>query len=328
MKHIILSSSMTKSMGIYVCGKSAFSNEEELIKVDFCPKQVHAKYISNDKIEDNSSSLAMLQGKYFETRCLGSGRSGEVLDDLPRQNSGNKTAAHKRIDERVADFHNFVGERGLQIAEGLNTQMPLAALYSDFTFGGERYRVWLRGELDIFPTIIDYSKFCIVDLKLTKDTGNEYFDPRKPWQTSSGCWGAPWNIAKNQPLFYHYLVRNINLETVLNFHKNDLANDPDIEDQSERISTVLTEQAIRLSSNATFFYAVFGHDKKTEQHPQQKLIEYSWSKNRESTLAEMVGEAVMRFVDAEREGWKANPLPFACKHCSVKCEFKNADVKL
>ena len=99
---------------------------------------------------------------------------------------------------------------------------------------GEDYKVWLKDEVDIFPTVMDYSTFSIVSLNLTKDVANEYFDARSPHYTAASCWGTPWNIAKNQPIFQHYLARNMDIETVVRFHQNDLENNPDMVDQTEK----------------------------------------------------------------------------------------------
>ncbi|MFA8451796.1 MAG: hypothetical protein ACEPOW_13965 [Bacteroidales bacterium] len=328
MKHIILSSELTKTMGLYVCGKSAFTSEEELVKIDFCPKLVHARFVANEKIEEEPS-LSILQGRYFKTRCLGLDHiDGEPVTDLPRQSNNKKKISHVRIDERVTDFKKLSAERGLQVIEGWNTRMPLAAKYADMTYAGEHYRVWMKDEADVFPTIIDYSTFGIINLKLSKDVGNEYFDVRNPHYTSAACWGTPWNISKNEALFQHFIARNMDVKTILDFHANDLKNNPEMEDQSERIKTVLTDQVIRLSENTTLFYIIFGHDPSTPQRPQQKVIEYKWNSGRDAVLRELVVEAVNRWVTAEAEGWKAEPIPHACKSCPIKCEFKTKDIQV
>ena len=68
-----------------------------------------------------------------------------------------------------------------------------------------------------------------------------------------------------------------------------------------------------MAKNATFYYLVFGHDPKTDQHPQQKVIEYKYTQGREAVLRELVIETVNRWVSADTEGWPANPIPYACK---------------
>lgn len=309
MKHILLSSSLTKELGLYVC-------DDELITTDHCPKLVRAKYIDDEPIDDISSE-AMLQGKYFETKCLGSGRSGEVTDDLPRLKNGEKSAAHKRIDEQVFKFKKIIAERGMNI-NIFNTQMKLIAKYKELDLMGEKYTVWITGELDVFPTIIDYTKLAIVDLKLTKDVTNEFFTPSLARQCANGCWGSPQYIAKNQPLFYHFLVRNINLKHVLQYNKGD----------EEKIEAVITDQVMRLAQDATFYYLVFGSKAKTSAEHQYRVVEYKLTHQRELLFEQLVDNATQIYLENDRHGWQANPISEICKRCPIKCEFKNKDIEL
>lgn len=49
----------------------------------------------------------MLNGLYFEGRCLGSSAHGDIIEDLPRLKSGDKSADHKRIDLQADRFHEL-----------------------------------------------------------------------------------------------------------------------------------------------------------------------------------------------------------------------------
>lgn len=313
MNHIFFSSSMIKEMGVYVC-------DEEIIIADHCPKLVHAKYISNQKIE-SEPSLAMLKGSYFETKSLGSGRGGKRTTDLPRLKNGNMSIDQKRILDQVVQFKKFCIDRSIVINE-FNTQIPLVAPYRD---NGDDM-IWLKGELDVFPTTIDYQKISIIDLKLTQDTSSDFFTPSKARQCSNGCWGKPEFIAKNQPLIYHYLVRNMNIEHIVRYNRK---HNKDFDDFDEaKLRLLIDDKLIERADNITFYYLVFGIKEITKSDIQREFIEYEWTSHRRKILDKMIHDAYILYCANEASGWEANPVKGICKNCVINCEFKHKDKKL
>lgn len=104
----------------------------------------------------------MLAGSFFETLCLGSGAQGQVITDLPRLKSGEKSTDQVRIEKQAERFKAL-----------FNTA---ESDYSGWTMG--RSQLYLEYE-DRGGTI-DFEMFigeraCIVDLKLTKDLVTGYW---------------------------------------------------------------------------------------------------------------------------------------------------------
>lgn len=181
--------------------------------LDFCPPKLYALSIA--KTHDYSS-LNMLKGRYFETLGLGCSRNNDNIYDLPRKQvsvkqkkenpnfKGNKTIDQIRIDYQVENFKRLCDKYKVNVCDK-NVQIHIKKVW-------EKNRdIMLSGHLDIFPTSL-YHKFyihnnIIIDLKLTGDITSTF---------GKFGWGRPANIDPIQGIFYHYLVKDIDME--LNSH--------------------------------------------------------------------------------------------------------------
>ena len=163
-KFLILSSEMTKAFGLFV-------SDEQVEKVDHCPKQIYARFIDPKPI-DIIKSKSELQEKYFKVRCLFLG-DGEVVEDLVRLDSGKKSMIHKRIDEQVDAFRTFIARENINI-NLFNTKMKLGAKIGDFVIGDDELGVWVTDDIDIFPTSLGFGfdKLAIIDINLTTDVSS------------------------------------------------------------------------------------------------------------------------------------------------------------
>jgi hypothetical protein len=307
---IYLSNSMTKSMGIYVC-------DDEIISTGrYCPADVKARYI--DGLESGSSEI-MNKGKFFETKCLGSGRAGEKTETLPRLKNGKKSTDEIRLIDRSHDFKKLCAQRFINVNE-YNTQMPLVAHYGEVTYGDYLFNVYLKGELDLFPTIVDGERLAIIDLKLTTSAESDYFSNSYPENTANSCWGLNDGayIAKNQPLIYHHLVRNIDMDLLL-----EKARDAET---AEKYMAVLTEQVIRMSQNATFEFLVFDKRPETPGRKNMTVVRYDWNERREELLDKLIDEAVYIYADCVRTEWEQRPNEISCKRCGIQCSMSNQKI--
>jgi len=146
---------------------------------DICPKQLYETYLAGNC--DSEPSKAMLQGSYFETKCIGSGAYGAV-SDLPRhKRTGEKTEIHLRIDESVELFKEVAAEIGLT-HNGRNVQIEMERPYLDHQFSD--LKVYLRGIADIISPVSYrniHLDMAVIDLKLAKDVNSTYSDSKRPW---------------------------------------------------------------------------------------------------------------------------------------------------
>ena len=176
------------------------------LEVNCCWRQFHNKYIL--KKESAKSSIAMDRGGYFESGCIGSTVTGEVVTELPLAR-GKKSVVTERIDSQVDEFHRMCKILDIDPNEG--TQFKIKLSDNDgFT------RV---GTLDWFPVTI-FGKKCIVDLKLTENldvTISPY-----GWGIDENCKlmvdektgveyyvGTPYSIDSIQSDFYIKLVKRV-----------------------------------------------------------------------------------------------------------------------
>jgi len=309
MKHIILSSSMTTALGLFVC-------DDEILTVDHCPKYAKARHIGDESIVDKDSK-SVLQKKYFRTQCLGTYKDGECLNDLPRLSNKSKGVEQKRIDLQVLEYHKLIAERNINV-NIYNTNMALIAFFGQIEIGDDDYSVWLKDEISIFPTVVDYSDFAMVDLELTRDVYNDFFAPGQVRKVSGSCWGSPQYIAKNKPLFSHYIVRNMDKDHILRLNA----------DNTEKVEALITDQVIRLSKDAKFYYIVFGHTSSKSNKKQTRVVKYEWNKKRSSLLDELVSKALDIYMENKVNGWVANPISEICNKCPLECELKDKDIEI
>lgn len=309
-KFLIISSEMTKAFGLFV-------SDEQIEKVDHCPKRVHGLFIDKGAV-DTVLSKNELQEKYFKGRCLSLG-GGEIIEDLERLDSGKRSMIHKRIDAQVDAFRRFLAKRNIN-ANIFNTKMQLGSKFGVFTIGEDELSVWIADDIDIFPTSVDFGfdQLAMIDVNLTTDVRNKFFEPNFIRTCSKGCWDRPEYIAKNRALFSHYIIRNFHHGYTIKLNEGN----------EEKIEVMMNEQVLKLAQDSTYYYAVFGTKAQTESNNQQAVIEYELTPKRLKLFNELVSRSMSEWVDGETTGWPAKPVDELCKKCTLQCKFKNADKKL
>jgi hypothetical protein len=279
-----------------------FKQEEK----DVCPRQIYEVMIL--KIVDQEPTPPMLKGKFFETLCLGSGRGGEKIEDLPRKKLttvqerdnrilisegkspmiGEKTIDQIRIEDQAERFKILSQNRQMFVDKdhGTNTQIPLMLRWE------KDQSVLITMELDIFPTPIilkEELELAIVDLKLTGDINSTF---------GEYCYGIPDELDPIQSQMYHYGVRNIDPE--LNPHTEELL--------SESLRIMINGNKIK------FVLWVFNY-KKTQL--EDKLIEFRWDKSKEAELHETIRKTKALLEMHDEMGWPTDPSYKKCKHCPL-----------
>lgn len=286
---------------------------------EICPRFI--KYIEIDGRASKIPTDSMLYGQYFETLCLGSCSNNIKVTDLKRKrlkkhqlaenevllqsgqpikHIGEKTANQLRIEHQAMVFKQLIEKYNIYVLEN-NTQIKI-------------YKRWLKdpniilsGELDIFPTSIlfrkDYNqpllpgdendlKLAIIDLKLTWDINSEWGD---------FCWGKPQFLDTTQGVFYHYLVRDMDLE--LNPHLKVI--------YSNTVRNLIDSDAI------SFYYWVFDYNSKSVGN---KFVEVSYNSMKEAELNESIRKVVTAIELYDKEGWSTNPSFDRCTNCPLICK--------
>lgn len=289
--NLILSQSMTKELGLFVI-------DDQVEEVAYCPKRFYAKYVEENY--PDTCSTPMLQGKFAESILLGSGANGEVVDDLPRKRNGEKTVGQERIEKQMERLYGFMYAHGVRI-KPFNTQVRLIAQYSK--------HVWLRGEFDIFPTLVD-GRLSIVDVKTTKDVYSDFFSINDKYVRSSSthCWGDYAKIAKNQPLFYHHIARNftkIGLDGMIRFHKEH-------RDKYEALFAMGDAY-----DDVGFYFMVAGVG-VPNLDDQLVMHEYEYTSSREILLEALISAATRRIRESIRNQFEPIPTESLCRSCALK----------
>ena len=175
-------------------------------RTDVCPRNLLKTYITRDMFSPDSD--AMLYGRYFETKCIGSGADEMVLD-LPRNAiNGKRRVDHDRIDKAIEKFEYVKQTCGL-IIEKRNVQIPLSKPWVDPEKKNQpSFPVFITGTADLVSSFgsklhgIEEQIYCI-DLKLTTDREQCYWDKEKPWQTFA--WGCIETMDHIQGVMYSML---------------------------------------------------------------------------------------------------------------------------
>ena len=321
---MIISQSLTKSFGYYVV-------DDMIISQDYCPLQIYHKEILKDtKIESD----AMMIGNYGEYKCLKSvGARGNFITDLPRKNltkkqtnenivrkaegkrliKGAKKIDQIRVDAQIERFSELTSSKQIIINKS-NVHIPLISKVSD--------DIYISGELDIFPTTIMTEAglaLTIIDLKFTADVNNSFFSENR---ISSGysCYANPRFLIKNQALFYHWLVRNINFDII----KEKLPK------QYDRIKSTISDNLLTTikTHGCGFTLLVLGYKKDiTKDSPQYKILHVKWDNKREALFKKLVNLTVKSYKNCLNDGWVTNPKYNLCLKCPVKdCKKRIIDI--
>jgi len=276
-----------------------------------CPKNIY--YTEIEPIEERVPTRPMLDGSYFETLTLGGGRGGHKTLDLPRKKlttkqerdnrvlvekgeeplQGAKMISQIRIEEQAERFNILRAQRQIMLTE-YNTQVPIVKEWQEGVF--------IRGELDIFPTPVlgrEGLQMAIIDLKLTGDIDNEFGDY---------SWGSPDRMDHIQPQMYHYLVRDIDFSL------------------NKGLEVIVTSSVRNMISdnNVLFLYWVFSYG---SGDLRDKFVRYDWDSNKEAELHESIRKTVALLQEYEAEVWPAKPEYERCEKCPLldctqRCEIQ------
>ena len=266
--------------------KNLYDKSQE--ELPYCPRKINHYYILSDVPKE--ISMAMMEGIFFETLCIGAGSDGQAIKDLPRhKKTGEKLTAQVRWERQAMAFKMLAAKHQLAVYPGINTQTVIFKRWND--------DVIVRGVLDIFPSTLfwkDKMRAVIGELKSTADVHNTYSD---------FSWGSPEFMDHLQGDMYHWLVRDIDFG--LNPHLLELMTDRLLE-------------AIK-SDEIYFIYWVFG--KKEPLEDQFKQIERGYlpesDPNRQNEMKERVRKSIASLEMSEMEGWPVRPHKDNCPKCTV-----------
>jgi hypothetical protein len=146
------------------------------------------------------TSQAMLEGQYFETLAIGQGAYGSC-HSLPRNTrTGQPKVKEDRILKAVQLFKQVAVETGI-IVDKSNTQVEKKIPVIDSNFPD--IQIYIKVVADIISPFVYKNINCdiaILDLKLTADRNNTFFNPYRPWE--SFCWGDSDKMSKLQASVY------------------------------------------------------------------------------------------------------------------------------
>ena len=262
------------------------------VEKEYCKRKFYEQYIVGSI---NVHSDAMNKGSFFETICIGGGRDGHTVTDLPRKANGNKTIDQIRIEEQKMHFEVIARNTGMVIIPGFNTQVKIR---KPFPLDSE---IMLEGTLDIFPVTVTTKRrgplLSIIDLKLTS---NIYADSRYAYNT----WSNPASLDNTQAYMYHELVQDIDPEL-----------NPDV-------IRVIKESGITDYDNIPkhFFYYVFDYS----PNMNKKCIEVTYDVMKRNELFESV-RATRSLIDYNtvHDRWEdINPTRYNCNSCPLQCEHR------
>lgn len=142
--------------------KFSQSSLKDLENPDGCPLKWKAVWV--DKEFTREPSLAMLKGSYFEQLWLGSGATGEIVNDLPRLKNGKKSTDQIRIEEQA--------QRAKELFD------PNHPSWLGYTINKTQLKLSVddkEGTADIWATDKEGESW-LIDCKLTADLTNTWGD--------------------------------------------------------------------------------------------------------------------------------------------------------
>lgn len=249
---------------------------------EVCPSRVwHTQLLCS---HSNPTSLSMLQGLYFETKCIGSSADGGGTIDLPRaKKTGAKLTDHIRIDDAVERFGYVSKQLGL-IVDQRFTQVNNRLLWQDNDRQWD-IPIYIEGTADFFSPIkteVYEYEVANIDLKLTQDR-DSCFPPFN--------WGCPENLELTQPVIYEVLFGLPFVFLVFDYRKNDA-----------------WYKHIPVITNVD------------DPNPQFAQI----ARNRRRELWQNIRWVAGNILHWEAMGWPEEPGKNACKDCPIsECKNRN-----
>jgi len=299
--------------------KNIIKNGNEII---FCPYKFLVSNII--KTYPMPTSLAMLYGKYFESQAIGGvAHGGDIVteNDLPRKKVTKK--AKKLNPKAIGDFYIAKHRIDAQVKVFKEKAKKYGVIYTPENTQVVVYKRWekntniiLRGEFDLFPTIIKYKgalRLAAIDLKLTQDVTNDY---------GNFCWGDFPSMDHTQAKHYLYLAKDIDFEL------NDKLN------PGNNLRILFTDKVKEMINNdfMIFFYWIFDYKPESadifEPYPidePHKMTKMDWFDYHET-----IRKSVAILTDMHEKGYPKRPLTELCDKSSchvTSCKYYNMQFK-
>jgi hypothetical protein len=280
-------------------------------EIEYCPRRIMDTYIN--PIHEDITTESMLNGKYFESLCIGSTRDGSVVTDLPRKqltkrqidenerylsvgeqpiHIGEKTIDQVRIEQQSLVFKQLA-KKYMMTIEPFNTQTEIRLKLND-EFGVE-------GHPDIFPTPLLSKKLGLImawfDLKLTLDLNSEF---------GNFCWGRPELMDHTQDQGYEYIIRNINTK------------------DNEHLGDILIPSVLNMCHAGAIkgYYWVFSYSNKSMSN---KPVPVNYDKHAENEIKELLRKTMSKIEYYDKLNWPTRPNYNVCLTCPLKKECNDYD---
>jgi hypothetical protein len=237
----------------YKDNKPIFRISQSLIKkytnkrgdeLERCPYKIYTCYII--KSHSTLTTLPMLQGSYFETKCIGGTAYGSV-NDLPRKVRpvNEKTLDHIRIDRQIINFKTLAERYGLVITED-NIQIRHEKEWNKYIH--DDVIVLLTGVTDIETSILYQGEIvdAVIDLKLTGNLQKSWgdFDWQHPEFMDHIQMDMYYELTGKEPFYWVFDIKN---EENLIYHH--IIDEQGLNDLEYRINKTALELKFDLDNN-------------------------------------------------------------------------------
>lgn len=266
--------------------------------IPHCPRQIYWTVI-NKKFNVHKKVFDI--GNYFETKAIGSGRSGSKLESLRHHTvSGRKPIVQTRLDKQVMTFKKK--------AEELKVQYRLSNIQVPYYFRWpENPNIIISTHPDIFLTPIVSKVFggtviSTIDLKTTGSLESDY---------GSHQWAEPEKRDLLQGILYGY-----GISKCLDFDLNDKLN------PTNNLRELFNNKTMEyLKSDAyIFYYWIFSYNEPLDN----KLVPVIINKEKINFMNESIRKTIKIYRDMHRLGYPTNPDYDLCKTCPIKNMCKDA----
>lgn len=275
--------------------------------IDYCPRRVYWEYLS--PVTFKSETEKMIEGQYFETLAIGSGRDGAAVTDLRRNaKTGEKRVVQQRIDKQVLNFKSIAKRKGIKVyneKDFSNIQWPITMRWEK----DPNIIIEIHPDIVITPYLVEddpdnpFYTLATIDLKLTTNLQSDW--GKFQWMNMDAK-------DKLQAHLYSYVIRNFDKEWNKKLHPelqwDELFND--------KIMRLLNEK------NYMFIYMIFESDKRLDHKIHGEIYDPA----DEFQMHESIRKAVDAYRAMARNGFPPNPNYDLCKTCPIKDKCDAANV--